>query len=154
MRFPYDALQGIRIMNSSTITTCFFQIIRILSHADLTNLTKAASLKARSCRLCRVLAAGWHIRAIAMYASVRFVKSVWDKFIGLGFRVFREIRVNHKIIFRVRIIFSFQITLSQAAHYQQEIPMSLLWFHPTSPCPDQSGAWYYTARLPRAYFPP
>ena len=31
--------QGIRIMNSLTITTCFFQIIRILSHADLTNLT-------------------------------------------------------------------------------------------------------------------
>ena len=46
--------QGKRIIISLIITTCFFQIIRILSHADLTNLTKAASLKARSCRLCRV----------------------------------------------------------------------------------------------------
>ena len=47
-------VQGKRIIISLIITTCFFQIISILSHADLTNLTKAASLKARSCRLCRV----------------------------------------------------------------------------------------------------
>ena len=38
------------------LNICFSQIINILFHTDLTNLTKAASHKARSCRLCRVFA--------------------------------------------------------------------------------------------------
>ena len=32
----------------------FSQVISLLPHTNLTNLTKTASLKARSCRLCRV----------------------------------------------------------------------------------------------------
>ena len=50
LRFPGNERQGIRIIN----LVYFSQIINLLPHADLTNLTKAASLKARSCRLCRV----------------------------------------------------------------------------------------------------
>ena len=43
-------------MNQIELNICFSQIINILFHTDFTNLTKAASHKARSCRLCRVFA--------------------------------------------------------------------------------------------------
>ena len=52
--FPLKAEQGIRIINLLDAAIYFPQIISLLPHADLTNLTKTASLKARSCRLCRV----------------------------------------------------------------------------------------------------
>ena len=41
-------------MNPLDIFICFYQIISLLSHTDFTKLTKTASQKARSCRLCRV----------------------------------------------------------------------------------------------------
>ena len=47
-------LQGIRIINLLDAAIYFSHIISLLPHTNLTNLTKTASLKARSCRLCRV----------------------------------------------------------------------------------------------------
>ena len=53
-----------------------------LSHTDLTKrvrrpkglkaISQIARRFARACRFCRVLSAGWYIRAQAMYAFVRF----------------------------------------------------------------------------------
>ena len=82
--------QGIHIINLLDAAIYFSQIISLLPHTNLTNLTKTASLKARSCRLCRrremsvgcddcrfigikecsllLIASRRHIRAIAMYA--------------------------------------------------------------------------------------
>ena len=47
-------IQGKRIIDPLYIFINFYQIISLLSHTDFTKLTKTASLKARSCRLCRV----------------------------------------------------------------------------------------------------
>ena len=62
-------------MNSLTITTCFFQIIRILSHADLTNLTKNASLYSRLPSGAYTLGKA-DKRGRSDAQSVRFVRSV------------------------------------------------------------------------------
>ena len=51
---PRSVVQGMRIINLLDAAIYFSQIISLLPHTNLTNLTKTASLKARSCRLCRV----------------------------------------------------------------------------------------------------
>ena len=63
------------------------------SHTDLTNLTDGASLRPRLSASPSVCAPDG-TREWNDACFVRFVRSVWDKFIGPGFRVFREIRVS------------------------------------------------------------
>ena len=51
----------------------------IFGLTQISRISQMARRFARACRLCRVLSAGWYIRAQAMYAFVRFVRSVWDQ---------------------------------------------------------------------------
>ena len=62
-------------------------------HANLANLTDGASLRPRLSASPSVCAPDG-TREWNDACFVRFVRSVWDKFIGPGFRVFREIRVS------------------------------------------------------------
>ena len=80
-------------MNQIELNIRFSQIINILFHTDFTNLTKAASHKARSCRLCRVFA---HRMASTSAASV-LCEIAFGPF---GRRTpFREICVRIKYLF-------------------------------------------------------
>ena len=71
----------------------------IFGLTQISRISQMARRFARACRLCRVLSAGWYIRAQAMYAFVRFVRSVWDKFLGPGLSRFsRDLRETYSFV--------------------------------------------------------